>query len=251
MPITMTSRHRTPAACSALALASFAAVCASSAGPIRLVAGLGLIGALAFALWFLHRSRFDAVVPAAGLTLAFLILAGLALAAVHALSTVPFALVAAAATLAAAWAGARRPEPDPEPGTGPEPEIAEPRARLKPSRPLALALAGALVFTAAAVLAVRYSADSAEADADGATSVAIWAYPSGGRLLVGVEQPSGHGATTLRIVASQAGTVVATWNIDLAAGQTWEAPALTVTGEGVVQIIALHGETVVASLSSR
>ncbi|HEV2639108.1 MAG TPA: hypothetical protein VGX23_28450 [Actinocrinis sp.] len=241
----MTSRHRIPAACSALALASIAAVCASSAGPVRLVAGLGLIGDLAFALWFMRRSRFDAVVPAAGLTLAFLILAGLALAAVHALSTVPVALVSAAATLAAAWVGARHPEPDP----GPESD--EPRARLKPSRPPALALAGALVFTAAAVLAVRYSADSAAADTDGATSVAIWAYPSGGRLLVGVEQPPGHGATMLRIVASQAGTVVATWNIALAPGQTWHAPALTVTGEGVVQIVALHGETVVASLSSR
>jgi hypothetical protein len=71
-------------------------------------------------------------------------------------------------------------------------------------------------------------------------------------LHVGVEQPAGHGAASLRIVVIQAGATVATWNdIHLAPGQTWEAPALTVSGIGPAQVIALDGETVVASLSSR
>ena len=98
----------------------------------------------------------------------------------------------------------------------------------------------------------RSSADGATADADGASSVAIWAYPSGDRLNVGVQQPAGHGSTSLRIVVSRAGVTVATWNdIRLAPGQTWQAPALTVTGDGPVQVVALSGGTVVASLSSR
>jgi hypothetical protein len=248
-------------ACSAVAIASFGVICASSAGPVRQAAGLSLIAALAFAVWFLHRRRFDAIVPAVGLTLAFLILAGLALAAAHVLNTVPVALVAVAATLAAVWAGARRsdpapspdhpasdpdPDPDPDPASGP----AGRRARLKPWQPLALA--GVLIFAAAAVLAVRYSADSDTADTDAASSVAIWAIPSGDQLHVGVEQPVGQGATSLRIVVTEAGATVATWNnVRLAPGQTWEAPALTVTENGPAKVVALHGGTVVASLSSQ
>jgi hypothetical protein len=206
--VTMTSRRALQAVCSAVTIASF-----------------------------------DAIVPVIGLTLVFLILAGLALAAVHSLSTVAVALVLGVVTLAAVWAGVSRP-------THPTPELAERGARLKPPNPLVVA--GVLIFAAAAVLAVRYSAASATADADGASSVAIWAYPSGGQLHVGVQQPAGHGATSLRIVVTQAGVTVATWNdIRLAPGQTWEAPALTVTGKGPAQVVALHGGTVVASLSSR
>jgi len=239
----MTSQRGLQAACSAVAIASFVAICASSAGPVRQIAGLSLIGAFAFAVWFRHRGRFDAIVPAIGLTLAFLILAGLALAAVHDLDAVPVALVSAVATLAVAWADAAHP------GAGPA-EQAEQRASLK--RPHPLAVAGVLIFAAATVLAVRHSAAGATTDADRASSVAIWAYPSGDQLHVGVEQPAGHGTTTLRIVVSQAGVTVATWNnIRLASGQTWEAPAVTVTGNGPAQVVALHDGTVVASLSSR
>jgi len=207
-------------------------VCASS-GPVRLIGGLGLIGAFACAAWLMHRARFAAFVPAVGLTLIFLILAGLALAAVHALSTVPVALALAAVTLATIWAGASYPAP-----------------RFKP--PNALAAIGILIFAVAAGLAVHYAAASAAADADGASSVAIWAYPSGGQLHVGVQQPPGHGAASLRIVVTQAGVTLATWNdIHLAPGQTWEAPALTVTGDVPARVVALQGGTVVASLSSR
>lgn len=237
---TMTSRRGPQAACSAVTIASFGMICASSAGPVRQIAGLSLIGAFACALWIIHRGRFAAIVPAIGLTLAFLILAGLALAAVHALSTVPVALALGVVTLTATWAGASHPTPG----------LAERRAWLKPPNPLAVT--GVLIFAAAAVLAVRYSAASATADADGASSVAIWAYPSGDQLHVGVEQPAGHGAASLRIVVTQAGVTVATWDdIRLAPGQTWEAPALTITGNGPAQVVALHGGTVVASLSSR
>jgi hypothetical protein len=237
--MTMTRRHRLRAACSAVAVASFGVVCASSAGPVRQIAGLCLIGALTFAVWFLRRWRFDAIVPTAGLTLAFLILAGLALAAVHVLNTVPVAIVAVVATLAAAWAGARRADPDPAPGLT--------QRRWQP-----LALVGVLIFAAAAVLAVRYSADSATADSDAASSVAIWAYPTGDQLHIGVQQPAGQGAMSLQIVVTEAGVAVAKWDIvRLAAGQTWEAPALTVTGSGPAKVVAMHGGSVVASLSSQ
>lgn len=221
------------AACSAVAVASCAVVCATPAGPVRLVAGLGLLGAFAFALLLLGRERVEAVVPAVGLTLVFLILAGLALAAVHALNTMPMALVIGVAALAAAFS--------PRPG---------PRVRL--GRPGLLAVAGVLIFATATVLAVRHSASSATADADRASSVAIWAYPSGGRLHVGVRQPAGHGTASLRIVVTRAGVTVAAWDgIRLAPGQTWEAPAITITGDGPATVTALHGKTVVASLSSR
>ncbi|MGH6653796.1 MAG: hypothetical protein ACRDVE_01165 [Actinocrinis sp.] len=240
MTITMTSRRGFQAACSTVAVAAFGVICASSAGPVRQLAGLSLIGAFAGALWFLHRKRFDAIVPAVGLTLACLILAGLALAAAHALSTIPVALTLAAGTLAAAWADAARPSA----------ELAERAARLEVPNPLAVA--GVLIFAAAAVLAVRYGATSATADDDAASSVAIWAYPSGDQLQVGVKQPPGHGTASLRIVVSQAGVTVAAWDdIRLAPGQTWEAPALTITGGKPAQVVALHGGTVVATLSSR
>jgi hypothetical protein len=242
----MTSDRGLRAACSAVAIASFGVICAPSAGPVRQIAGLSLIGAFACALWFVHRERFAAIVPATGLTLVFLILAGLALAAVHTLSAVPVALVLAVATLAAAWFDAFHHAP----------ELAEPRVRVKPRKllklPNPLAAAGVLVFAAAAVLSVHYSAASATADADGASSVAIWAYPSGDQLHVGVEQPAGAGAASLQIVVTQAGVTVATWNgIRLAAGQTWEAPALTITGNSSARVVALRDGTVVASLSSR
>ncbi|HET9170672.1 MAG TPA: hypothetical protein VFN97_14625 [Actinospica sp.] len=225
---------------SAVVLASFGAVCASSAGPVRQIAGLTLIGTLACALWLPGRASLAAIVPAIGLTVVFLILAGLALAAAHGLSAVLVALTTAVATLAALW-------------VGPRPPTDVPDARniwLNPTK--LLALAGALVFAAAAVLAVRGSAASASDDADQASSVAIWAYPSGDQLRVGVEQPAGHGAATLRIVVTQAGATIAVWNdVRLAPGGTWQAPALTMSGKGPAQVTALRGGTIVASLSSR
>ena len=239
-----TSRRVLQTACTAVVIASFAAVCAaSSAGPIRRLAGLTLLCAFAGGLWLMRRRRFDAIVPAIGLALAFLILAGLALASVHALTTVPAALAVAVAALAAVWAGAPKPRPSSV--------LAVRRAWLKPPYPLAIA--GVLIFAAATVLAVHYSADGATADADGASSVALWAYPSSGRLHVGAEQPAGHGVTSVRIVVTQAGVTVATWNdIRLAPGQSWDAPTIAVaSGKGPVQVVALDGGTVVARLSSQ
>ena len=237
---TMTRQHELQAACSAVAVASCGVICASSAGPAKQIAGLSLIGAFVCAMWLLYRERFDGIVPATGLTLAFLILAGLALAAMGTLNPVPVALAVGIATPVAACAGVRYPGA----------EHADRTSRLKRLNPLAAT--GVLIFAVTAVLAVRHSAASATADADGASSVALWAYPVGGRLHVGVEQPSGHGATSLRIVLTQAGVTVATWNdIRLAPGQTWEAPALTVAGSGAAQVVALHGTTVVARLSSK
>lgn len=226
-----------PVACSTVTTGSFGIICAF-AGPVRLIAGLGLLGALAFAIWLLCEARSRAVVPAAGLTLAFLILAGFALAAVHALSTVPTALAIGVAAQAAALASVLCPAPEP----------VERGARLRP--PPALAVIGAVVFAAAAILAVRYAAASATADGDAASSFAVWAYPAGGQLRVGVQQSAGHAVASLRIVVTQAGATAAAWsNVRLAPGQTWNAPALTLTGHGPVQVVALHAGSVVASLS--
>jgi hypothetical protein len=203
------------------------------------IAGLCLAGALAGALWLAAQARFRAIVPAIGLTLAFLVLAGLALAAVHAPGAVPTALAIGAVTVAAAWASVWYPAPG----------HAERQERLP--RPGLIAVAGVLIFAVTAVLAVHYAAASAGADGDGASSLAVWAYPAGGQLHVGAQQPAGHGAASLRIVVIQAGVTEASWsNIRLAPGQPWEAPALTLTGNGPVRVIALHAGTVVASLSA-
>lgn len=218
-------------------MTSFGIIC-TSAGPVRLIAGLTLLCALACGIWLVHHARFSAIVPAIGLTLVVLIVAGLVLAAVRSLSTVPTALAVGVVALAAAWASVfyRAPEP------------AERRTRVKP--PDRLAIAGVLIAAVMAVLAVRYAAASATADAGGASSLAVWAYPSGDRLQVGAQQPAGDGTASLRIVVTQAGITAAAWNdIRLAPGRTWEAPALTLTGNGPVQVKVLHAGAVVASLS--
>lgn len=234
----MTSRRGLQAACSLVAIASCGAICASPAAPVRQIAGLSLVCALTCAVWLLLQ-RFDAIVPAIGLTLACLILTGVALAAVHVLRAVPAALALGVVTLAAAWAGTAHSAP----------RHADRRTLTRPPSPLALT--GVLIFAAAAVLAVRYSAASATSDADRASSVALWAYPSGNQLHVGVTQPAGHGAASLRIVVTRAGVTVAAWSdIHLAPGQTWAAPALTVTGTGPASVVVLDGGSVVARLSS-
>jgi hypothetical protein len=175
-----------------------------------------------------------------GLTVTFLVLAGIALAAVHELGTIPTAVTVGVVTLAAACASAWRPGPGSE------------KPRRKPLSPLAVA--GAAVFAVAAVLGVHYAAVSATADANGASALAIWAYPSGDQLQIGVQAPAGPATGSLRIVVTQAGQTgapAATWNnIRIAPGQTWEAPALTLPGNGTVRVVALHAGTVEASLST-
>jgi hypothetical protein len=267
-----------PAACSAATVAAAGATCLT-AGPVRLIAGLSLLAALACALWLLHGARFDAIVPAAGLTLVVLILAGLALAAAHFLTIVPITLTVAAAALAAAWVslrfpvGARPPQASVGSPAGTRPPQASLRspvgarppqasvgspagthpARLAHpfKRPGFVVVAGVLAFTITATLAVRYSATSATADSSAASSLAIWAYPVGDRLQVGAQQPDGHGAISLRIVVTQSGVTAVSWNnVRLAPGQAWEAPALTLTGSGPVRVTALRAGTVVATLSA-
>jgi hypothetical protein len=184
------------------------------------------------------NSTLRAIVPAIGLTLVFLVLAGLGLAAAHALNAVTTALAVGIAALAVTCYAARG--------------IAERRGKAeRKARPNPLAIAGVLVFAVVSVLAVRYAAGSATADADGASSLAVWAYPSGDELQVGVRQPPGQGAASLRVVVTQAGITATTWNnIRVAPGQTWEAPALTLTGSGTVRVVVLRAGTVVASVSA-
>jgi hypothetical protein len=226
------------AACSAVTIAAAGIICVT-AGPLRLIAGLSLLAALAGALCLMHRAGLVAIVPAVGLTLAFLVLAGLGLAAAGSLSVVPATLTVGAAALAAAWASVGPAE------GGPPEQAARPRA------PGLLALVGVLVFAITATAAVRYAAASATADSNAASSLAVWAYPVGGQLHVGAQQPDGHGAVSLRIVVTQAGVTAAAWNgVHLAPGQAWEAPALTLTGSGPVHVIALRAGSVVASLSA-
>jgi len=232
--------RRIPAVCSGVTIASVVVSCVT-AGPLRLIAGLSLLAALAWAVsLLLRRPRFDAIVPAGGLTLVFLVLAGLGLATVHILSVAATALAVGAAALMTAWAAARF------------------RRAGRPTRAARrgahgyLAIAGVLLFAIIATVAVRYAAASATADSSQASSLALWAYPVGNQLHVGAQQPDGHGALSLRIVVTQAGVTAATWNnIHLEPGRSWDAPALTLPRGGQVQVVALHAGTVVASLPTR
>jgi len=198
-----------------------------------------LLGSFAAAMWIPRRAAFAAIPAAIGLALAVLILTGLALAVFGVRSSVPLALALAAVTLAAAWAGARYP------GAGAA-ELGTPLTRAGP-----MAAGGALLFAAAAVLAVRYSAASATADTGRASSLAVWAYPSGQVIYVGARQPQGHGPASLRIVVTHDGVTAAAWNhVRLAPGQTWRAPPLTLTGSGTTRVVARRGGVIVARFST-
>lgn len=230
------------AACSAVSVGSFGVI-AASAGPVRLIAGLSLVGAFACGVWLAHRARFRAIVPAIGLTLVFLVLAGLALAAVHARGAVPIALAMGVTTLAIAWASTA-------PGLAGR-EAGKSGRKAPLGRRGMLAIAGGVIFAGAAVLSVRYAAASATAGDDSASSLAVWAYPAGGLLHVGAQEPAGHGAVSVRIVVTRAGVAVASWNnVRLAPGQTWQVTTPSVDGNRPVQVTALRGGIIVASLSA-
>jgi len=256
------------AACPAASAGAFGIICTST-GPVRLIAGLCLPAALACAIWLAHQARFPAIVPAAGLTLVFLILAGLTLTAAHAPGTIPIALATAAATLAIAAAstipgltGTQPPEretgqPGQETGHAERPtghaERETGHAARKAPRTWrgTLAIAGGALFAATAVLAIRYAAASATASGNSASTLAVWAYPAGGRLHIGAQEPPGHPAVSLRIIITRAGTTIATWNsIRLAPGQTWQATTPSADGNRPVQVTALRGGIIVASLSA-
>jgi hypothetical protein len=230
------ARWALPLVCSAVAALAVGLVLVST-GPLKLAGGLILLGALASAVWIAQRSRFVALAPAIGLALASLILIGVVLAAAHVLSTGFAALAVGALTVAVAWTGSRRPE--------------QPARQWRTTARLNLvAAAGAVFFAVAAAFAIYYSAVSAAADSQQATSLSVWAYPAGGQLHVGAEQPLGHGDAYLRIIVSYAGTTAATWNnVDLSAGRTWKAPLLTLPRGGPIRVVARRGPDVVATLS--
>ena len=224
-----------PLTCSAVSALATGLVLVS-AGPVKVTGGLVVLGAFVSALSIAQRSRFAAVAPAIGLVLASLVLIGLGLAAAHVLNTSFAALAVGAVTIAVAWAGSRPARP--------------PRQQASPRRFHLAAAAGAVFFVVAAAFAIHYSAVSAVADSEQATSLSVWAYPSGGQLHVGAEQPVGHRATSLRIVVSYAGTTAATWNnVDPSPGQTWKAPLLALPRNGPIRVVARHGQDVVATLS--
>jgi len=242
----MMKSHRLPAACSAVAVVAVGVICVST-GPVRLTAVLILLGTFAGAIWRLHRAQFAALWPAVGLTLAGLILIGLALAAAGALTTTAIAAAIGVVTVAIAWAStawASTAWASPPNSAS----VAEWRTWL--TRPSPFAVAGAVIFATAAACSIVYSAASSAADSDRASSLALWAYPTGDRLDVGVWQPAGHGPTSLRIVVTQAGITIAAWkDIWLAPGQTWEARPIALTGDGPTQVVVFRGGSVVASLS--
>lgn len=233
------------AACSAVTVVAFGLICLST-GPVRLTAAAILLGGFVSAIWLLHRAQFAALGPAVGVALACLILIGLALAAAGALTTVAIAAAIGAITLATiwantAWASTLHPTAAPV-------AAAERSTRLK--RPSPFAVGGVVIFAAAAACSVHYSATSATADSDQASSPALWAYPAGDRLDVGVWQPPGYGSMSLRIVVTQAGITIAAWkDIRVAPGQTWEAPPIALRNDGPTQVVAFRGRSVVARLS--
>jgi hypothetical protein len=229
-------RWALPLICS-MAAAFAAGLVLVSAGPVKLVGGLVLLGAFGSALWIAQGSRFAAVAPAIGLVLASLVLIGFALAAAHLLGTGFAALVVGAVTVAVAWTGRRRPEQPVQ-------------RRRSPVQLDLVAAAGVVFFFIAAAFAVHYSAVSAVADSEQATSLSVWAYPLGDELHVGAEQPLGHTATSLQIVVSYAGTTATTWNnVNLSPGQTWKAPLLALPRSGSIRIVARDGQNLVATLS--
>jgi hypothetical protein len=227
------------AACSAVTVAAFCVICLST-GPVRLAAAALLLGAFVGAIWLLHQARFAAIGPAVGLALASLILIALALAAVGGLTTAAIAATIGAITLAVCLANA----------VVAKAAVANAERRTRPGRPSPFAVAGAVAFAAAAACSVHYSATSATDDSDQASSPALWAYPVGNRLDVGVWQPAGDGSTSLRIVVAQAGVTIAVWqNVRMTPGQTWEAPPIALSGDGPTQVTAFRGGSVVARLS--
>jgi hypothetical protein len=233
------------AACSAVTVVAFGLIYLST-GPVRLIAVLLLLGAFVGAIWLLYLAQFTALGPAVGLALAGLILTGLALAAAGALTIDVIASAISAITLAIAWASTAW--ANTLWASTHHPAAAEGRTPLK--RPSPFAVGGAVIFAAAAACSVHYSAASATADSDQASSLALWAYPAGDRLDVGVWEPAGYGSTSLRIVVTQAGVTIAAWkNIHLAPGQTWEAPPIALRNDGPTQVVAFRGGSVVASLS--
>jgi hypothetical protein len=231
-------------ACSAVTVVAVG-VTALSAGPVRLTAAAILLAVFVGASWLLQRARFDALGPAVGLALACLILIGLALAAVGALNSVAIASALGAVTLAAAWASTTLHPSAAHPSTAAHP------AEWKPpqQRPSSFVVGGAVIFAAAAACSVYYSAASATADSERASSPALWAYPVGDQLDVGLQQPAGYGSTSLRIVVTQAGITIAAWkDIRVAPGQTWKARPIALTGSGPAQVVAFRGGIVVARL---
>jgi hypothetical protein len=230
------TRWRLPAACSAATALACGLICMTS-GPFRLAAALLLLGAFIGSIWILHRARFAALGPSVGLALAGLTLIGLAFAAAGALTIVPIASAIAAVTLAAAWARTLYPGTAAERGT-------------QVKRPGPFAVGGVIIFAVLAAFSVRYSAVSATADSDHASSPALWAYPVGDQFDVGVRQPAGQPPTSLRIVVTQAGSTLAAWqDIRLAPGQAWRAQLIALSIDGPVQVVAFQGKTIVARLS--
>jgi hypothetical protein len=226
-----------PSVCSAVTALAVDLVRTSS-GPAKVAGGVILLGALTCAMWMALQRRVVSIAPAVGLVLVSLVLIGLALAAVQALSTTNVAWTVGALTLAGAWVGSRLPEAE------------APRQAGSPKPVMLLAVAGAAVFVAAATFAVHYSAASAAADSRRATSLAVWAYPAGQQLRVGARQSPGAGPISLQIVVTHAGTTAAVWShVRLSAGQTWEAPPLKLTGTGPTRVVARDGSHVIASLS--
>jgi hypothetical protein len=243
----MMNGYRMPVACSAVTIAAFGVICVSS-GPLRLAAVAILLGTFVGVIWFLDRAQFATLGPALGLALAGLILIGLALAAVGALTIDVIAAALGASTLAASWAGTAWASA-PHPAAPAAPAAAAARGT-RQRLPGPFAVGGAVIFATAAACAVHYSAASATADSDQASSPALWAYPAGDRIDVGVRQPAGQRPTSLRIVVTQAGVTLAVWtDVRVGPGQTWEATPIALRGDRSIKVIAFHGESVVASLS--
>jgi hypothetical protein len=222
--------------CSAVTALAVGLVLVSS-GLVKQAAGLLVLAAFVTALWIAQKRAYIAVAPAVGLLLASLVLIGVALAVAHLLTTGITTMAVGAITVGVACAGARRPR--------------QPAKRRRGSAQLNVsAAAGTIFFVIAAIFAVHYSAASAVTDSNQATSLSVWAYPSGDQLHVGAEQPLGHSATSLQIVVSYAGTATATWsNVNLSPGHAWRAPSLALPRSGPIRVVARHGQDVVATLS--
>jgi hypothetical protein len=223
-------------ACSAVAAIAVGLVLVSN-GLVKQAAGLIVLAAFVTALWIAQKRAYIAFAPAVGLALASLVLIGVALAAAHLLNTGFTTLGVGAITVGVACTGARRPH-------------LPTQRRMRSAQLNVFAAAGAIFFIVSATFAVHYSAVSAVADSNQATSLSVWAYPSGDQLHVGAEQAPGHSAISLQIVVSYAGTVAATWgNVNLFPGHAWKAPSLALPRSGApIRVVARQGKDIVEIL---
>jgi hypothetical protein len=235
------SRWKYALGCSFVALLSVVLIGTGLAG-MRILGGLLLLTACVSAIWLAYDAAFVAVSLALGLSVTSLILIALALAVVHFLNlnavwiTLAIAILTILTACGSAWRGG-----------------APVGLRLTAWRSAFVGVVvGMAILATSAVFAVRYSADSAAADADRALSTAVWAYESGGQLHVGAAAPPGQGSIALEVDVTSGKRLVASWNqVHIASDRSWEGRPLTLRGTTDMKVTVRSNGKIIAVVPVR